>query len=845
MAIRTPDQRLRVFISSTLEELAPERAAARRAINQLRLTPVMFETGARPYPPKDVYRTYLGQSDVFIGIYGERYGWVAPDEDISGLEDEYLQSRRKPTLLYVKAPVAQREPRLEALLDRIRQEAMLSYRPFESAQQLQQLISDDLALLLTERFVGSWEPALQRRAAGELPARRGRVIGREAEIAEVTELLLDPDVRHVTITGPGGVGKTTVAVTAAAPVADRFRDGTVFVELARITDTRLVLSAIASALGIPEMGEPDLGVQVAGYLASKDLLIVLDNVEHLLDAAPLAAQAIELAPQLKVLATSREALRIRGEHLVVLSPLPQDSAVALFVERARAAAPGLKLTKSDMATVAEICRRLDGIPLAIELAAARTRLLMPQALLDRLETGLLPMLSHGPRDLPERQRTLSSTIDWSFALLDDEERRAFTSLAVFSGGFTLEAMEAVCPAARESVDLLESLVEKSLVMHDESRPDPSRFELLDTIREYAQARAEESGELPRLARAHAIYFRDLAGAARHGLRGPDQLRWMRRLQAERRNIRAALEWSVAPPVGEPATGLRLAAELWWWFSEAALGEGRRWLERMGQIEDAELAPWKALATAGASWLAYLQTKHDEAASLAARALDIDPGSDPEVRLCAWSALGAVALENRQFERAGGFFEQALALARDRQHEWYIGLCLNNLGFLDLLRGRPEEARPLLAESAERRRRLGDMRGLASTLINQASLAMGAGDVDSAYPLCLESLRLLDRWGLSPLTADLLEDLAAILANREQPQLAARILGGIEGFRAAIGAPAMQWRREDHARTIESLQQMLGAEPYAAAVAEGARLPVDRIAKEVLSYESGLVPRGSQ
>jgi non-specific serine/threonine protein kinase len=373
-------------------------------------------------------------------------------------------------------------------------------------------------------------------------------------------------------------------------------------------------------------------------------------------------------------------------------------------------------------------------------------------------------------------------------------------------------------------------------MHDDSRPDPSRFELLDTIREYAQARAAESGQLTRLARAHALYFRDLAGAARQGLRGPDQLRWMRRLQDERRNIRAALEWSVAPPAGEPAVGLRLAAELWWWFSEAALGEGRRWLDRLAEVDDPELASWKALATAGAGWLAYLQNRHDEAAGLAARALDMDPRSDPEVRLGAWSALGAVALDKQQFERAEDFFEQALALAREREHEWYIGVCLNNLGFLNLLRGRPGEAGPLLEESAARRRRLGDMRGLASTLINQASLAMGAGDVEHAYPLYMESMRLLCRWCLSPLAADLLEDVAAILANRDQPQLAARILGSIGAFRATIGAPALQWRRVDHARTVESLQQMLGAEAFATAVADGARLPVDRIAKEIPGFE---------
>ncbi len=320
--IRTPDQRVRVFVSSALDELAPERAAVREAITQLRLTPVLFEAGARPYPPRELYRAYLAQSDIFLGLYWQRYGWVAPGSQISGLEDEYQLATDKPKLIYLKTPAQAREPALQRLLERIRSEAVASYQQFATPEELRERIANDLALRLTERFTTTPETLSGARLA-RLPLPRSRLIGREAELAHAHALLQRADVGLLTLSGPGGVGKTRLALQVAAEVASQFADGVAFISLAPLQDPTLVVLTIARALGVSQTRDDSLEERLLAYLEPRNQLLVLDNVEQLVVAAPLAAQSLELAPHLKLLITSREPLHVRGEQIVPVPPLTQ------------------------------------------------------------------------------------------------------------------------------------------------------------------------------------------------------------------------------------------------------------------------------------------------------------------------------------------------------------------------------------------------------------------------------------------------------------------------------------------------------------------------------------------
>jgi predicted ATPase len=526
MVILTPDQRLRVFISSTMRELAAERAVVRSAIEGLRLTPVLFELGARPHPPRDLYVAYLRQSHVFVGIYWEQYGWVAPTQEISGLEDEYLAAAGMPKLVYLKTPAPNRHPRLAAMIQRIRADGV-SYRSFESPPELASLVSDDLAVLLSERFQTEADRSGQDEAPdrrSRLPAPISRFVGRERELSELRRTLTDASTRLVTLVGPGGIGKSRLALQAAASVTDEFPDGAAAVMLDEVRSPELVPSAIAATLGVPEGFGRSPREALAAFVRERRMLLVLDNLEHVIDAvAPVVTDLLAAGAQLTVLCTSREILHLSGEHVFAVSPLPtaasadpveliaRSDAVQLFLDRARAARRGLVVDGEQLRTIAEICRRLDGLPLAIELAAARVRLMDPSEVLHRLNDRL-GILTSGPRDLPERQRTLRDTIQWSYDLLGEQDRALLARLSVFTSGFSLDAAEVICADDQvpNVLETLASLVDKSLVQTDIAVPGAPRFAMLDTIRDFALEKLEATDETSRIRRAHARFYPRLA-----------------------------------------------------------------------------------------------------------------------------------------------------------------------------------------------------------------------------------------------------------------------------------------------------------------------------------------------
>ena len=836
--IRTPDRRLRVFVSSTLTELAEERRAVSRAITALRLTPVMFEVGARPHPPQDLYRAYLAQSDVFVGLYWQQYGWVGPGMEISGLEDEFELSQALPRLLYVKAPAPDREPRLTEMLARIEAGAAESYRHFRTPGELGRLVRDDLAMLLSERF------AVARPSAAAPPSRPGprplpvdatSLVGREEAIEEVAGLVERSGARLVALTGLGGIGKTRLAVAVGARLGDHFGAGTAFVALAAVTDPGLVVPGVARAVGAELAGTDSPLDALAEYLGDDRWLLILDNLEQVVDAARDLDTLLARCPGVVILATSRTVLGLRAEREYPVPPLqlPADPAsvpvgelaaspaVALFVDRARAVRPGFALTEGNAAAVAEICRRLDGLPLAIELAAARTRLLDPDALLRRLARSL-DALGTGAVDLPERQRTLRATVEWSVGLLEDAERSLLETAAVFVDGWTDEASAQVAGLDEDRVlDLTEALARHSLVYLDPAGDGP-RPRMLETIRAFAAERLAARPDVAEVQRRHAGYYRALAEQADRPLRGVGQLEWCGRLDAEQGNLAAAVRWYLGH---DPGPLPHLFRVLWlFWFLRDHLGEARSWVGQLlptaGSFDlqaRAELA-WTAAATS-------LEVGDDQAALTAREQLAplLDGIEDPYFRaacqlIMAWAA--GIAGDFDDYLRGALV---SLEQFHGQDEPFWTALANYTAGLAEMATGRYDDALPHLTEMRDLADRLDNPWLAAVSRVYLGMLAVAQGRSEEARGLLDEGLEL-SLAGHSTRSVTLCLAAFARQASVEgDPEQAALLAGAAEGLRRPAGLEAWPLLRRGEAELVAQVRQALGADRFDQVYAAGSRL----------------------
>jgi predicted ATPase len=819
--IRTPDQRVRVFVSSTLQELAAERQAVRDAVTRLRLAPVMFELGARAHPPRPVYRAYLAQSQVFVGVYWQKYGWVAPGEQVSGLEDEYQLSAGLPRLIYVKSPAADRDPRLAQMLARIKDEGDVSYQHFSGPAELQQRVENDLAVLLSERFEMTQSgagAADEAPLAGALPVPVTPLVGREQESAAVEDLVAGKGARLVTLTGPGGVGKSRLMAEAARRLGPGFADGARFLQLASVPAADLVAAAIAAGLGL-NTSAGRLTADLKSYLRPRRLLLALDNFEQVTGAAPLLAELLGAAPGLVVLVTSRTVLRLSGEHEFPVPALPVPPAgvgrdpadlqryasVSLFVERARAVAPGFELTDANAGAVAEICRRLDGLPLAIELAAARVRLLPPQALASRLDQRF-SVLTGGARDLPERQRTLKNTLDWSFGLLPAGEQALFARLGVFAGPFSLPAAEAVgAPGEGQAtgpgpvMETLGALVDSSLV-RAETRGDEPRFSLLETIREYALERLADGGDWVRTHDRHAAYFRALAEPSDAELAGPAQLTWLRRLETEHDNALAAMSWLVDQGHLDQATHLFLMTWRFWWLHGHLAEFARIGDEFAAGSED--LPPNQgALAQTGAGFILIANGDLARAQTVFEQSLPLYRQTSEKLGVVlnatVLAVLGHLAAIRRDDAGASELLDEGQALVQefreddltgyDRlQHLLTMAFVDNFLGQVRLSQGDNDAAARLFTHGLAVARRAQDGIPILISLYDLGLSSQAQGDLAGAAGHLREGLAIAADAGDETTAAYYLEALAAV-AGQDDPQRAVRLLAAARSQLEASGS----------------------------------------------------------
>ena len=677
------------------------------------------------------------------------------------------------------------------------------------------------------------------------------LVGRERALTEIREILLDgSEVRLLTLTGIGGVGKTRLATAAAREAKDHFPDGLAFFPLASLRDPALLVPTVARSLGLRKAEGQSAREALHTHLREKQMLLVLDNFEQLLEAAAEVVYLIEACPGLVVLATSRAPLRVRGEQEYPVPPLalpsstqhPSEEEVLgtpsgrLFVERARAASPSFALTSENAPSVAAICWRLAGLPLALELAAAKVRLLEPQSLLARLDQALSMAWA---RDLPERQRNMRATLDWSYELLSEPEQRLFRRLSVFAGGFTLEAGE----RPEEVLGLLNALVEQSLVVMLPSRSGGEvRYGMLEPVRQYAVERLETSSDAEDARRRHAAYFLGLAEKAEPELRASRQVEWLERLERENGNLRTAMAWALDTDDTESAARLGWALWLFWRF-HGHQREGRGWMEVL--LERDVPSRLRPRVVHAALAMAYMQGDYEAVARYSRELLGLS--QEVEDALCTaygWCGLGLVAMDRKDFEEATSCFEEALALLRRAGEDGVAPVVRIWLGTVALIQGDQERAVPMFEEGLRQARKRGDRLGTYNALYNLAQVALARGDHALATRMLEEGVTLSEQIGDQANLSYFLEGLAIVAGLEGDAEHSARLSGAAERLLEEAGTSVYNYYKPDRSlydRTKASVRSRLGEEGFEETWAEGRAMTFEQAVEYALGRDAASSP----